>query len=78
VLLVANTFGGQYLPWSESMGKINAAWHAAHVMPKNPTDKQRAEWHYEHALNCGCRAISPSIAALLTAHGYEVPKPESA
>ena len=46
------------------MSKINAEWHKAHVMPKNPTDQQRAEWHYEHALNCGCRAITPSIAAI--------------
>ena len=56
------------------MGKINAEWHRAHVMPKNPTEKQRADWHYEHALNCGCRAITPSIAALLEAQGYDVPK----
>ena len=24
------------------MGKINADWHAAHVMPKNPTEAERA------------------------------------
>lgn len=57
------------------MGKINAEWHRAHIMPKNPSDKQRAEWHFEHALHCGCRAVTPSIAALLKANGYEVPKP---
>lgn len=57
------------------MGKINAEWHSAHVMPKNPTDKQRAEWHFEHAIHCGCRAVTPSIAALLKANGYKVPKP---
>jgi len=27
----------------------------------------------EHALHCGCRAITPSIAELLKANGYEVP-----
>ena len=59
------------------MGKINAEWHRTHVMAKNPTDKQRAEWHYEHALHCGCREITPSIAVLLKAQGYEVPKPLS-
>lgn len=57
------------------MGKMNAEWHRVHVMPKNPTDRQRAEWHCEHALHCGCREITPSIAALLTAQGYKVPKP---
>jgi len=55
------------------MGKINAEWHRAHVMPKAPTDRQRAEWHYEHALHCGCRDITPSIAALLRSQGFRVP-----
>jgi len=55
------------------MGKINAEWHAAHVMPKNPTKAQRAEWHYEHALHCGCRTPSAGILALMQAHGYELP-----
>lgn len=60
------------------MGKINAEWHQAHVMPNNPTDRQRAEWHYEHALHCGCREITPSIAALLRENGYKVPRPARA
>lgn len=55
------------------MGRINAAWHEAHKMPTNPTEQQRAEWHYDHALNCGCRAVTPSIAALLETHGYRLP-----
>lgn len=55
------------------MGKINAEWHAAHVMPKNPTDAQRAEWHYEHALHCGCRQPSVATVALMEAHGYKLP-----
>ena len=56
------------------MGKINAAWHEDHKMPANPTEKQRAEWHYGHALNCSCRAVTPSIATLLETHGYKLPK----
>jgi hypothetical protein len=56
------------------MGKINAEWHRANIMPKNPTDKQRAAWHYEHAIHCGCRAVTASIAALLRDNGYKVPK----
>lgn len=55
------------------MSKINADWHKSHLMPKNPTDRQRTEWHYEHALHCGCRAITPSIANLLRANGFAVP-----
>jgi hypothetical protein len=60
------------------MGKTNADWHKAHRMPPKPTPKQRAQWHYEHALNCGCREITPSIAALLGAQGLEAPKPANA
>ena len=56
------------------LGKINAEWHKSHPMPKKPTAQQRAAWHYEHALHCGCRALSPSIVALLTLNGYQVPK----
>ena len=55
------------------MSKITADWHRAHLMPKRPTPLQRAEWHYEHALHCGCRAVTPSIAALLKAQGFRVP-----
>lgn len=55
------------------MAKINATWHLEHKMAKNPTEKQRAEWHYEHALHCGCREITPSIAELLKEQGFEVP-----
>jgi hypothetical protein len=55
------------------MGKINVAWHEAHKMPDNPSEQQRAEWHYSHALNCACRKITPSIQALLDSHGYKLP-----
>ncbi len=56
------------------MTKINAEWHKANRMPANPTRKQRAEWHYEHARNCGCRALTPSIVSLLVSQGFEVPR----
>ena len=55
------------------MGKINVSWHEAHKMPDNPSEQQRAEWHYGHALNCGCRKLTPSIQALLDSHGYTLP-----
>jgi hypothetical protein len=57
------------------MGRINAEWHRGHVMPKNANQRQRAQWHYEHARNCGCREITPSIAALLETEGFDVPRP---
>jgi hypothetical protein len=42
-------------------------------MPQNATKKQRAEWHYAHAQNCGCRALTPSIVSLLKSQGLDVP-----
>lgn len=57
------------------MGMINAEWHRTHLMPKNPTESERAQWHYDHAMHCGCREITPSIAALLKANGLNLPKP---
>ena len=55
------------------MSKINVSWHETHKMPANPSEQQRAEWHHDHALNCGCRKITPSIQALLDNHGYTLP-----
>jgi len=45
--------------------KSNAAWHAKHRMPKNPTVEQRMKWHVTHAKHCGCRPIPPKLAAEL-------------
>jgi hypothetical protein len=39
--------------------KINAAWHKANRMPKNPTIEQRIQWHLEHLKNCHCRTDIP-------------------
>lgn len=55
------------------MGKINVAWHVAHKMPDKPTEQQRAEWHYGHALNCDCHKVTPSVRALLESNGYKLP-----
>jgi len=53
---------------------INTAWHKVHPIPKNPTGRQRLQWHIAHAKNCGCRAISPKLAAEIKAAGLKVPK----
>jgi len=45
--------------------KINAAWHEKHPMPKNPTMEERMAWHIEHAKECGCRPIPPTIQAAI-------------
>lgn len=47
------------------MGKINAEWHRAHKMPKNPTRAQRIAWHREHAAHCSCRAMPDSIRRMI-------------
>ena len=56
------------------MGKINREWHELNRMPEHATEAQRADWHYRHARDCSCRALTQSIAELLRKHGYEVPK----
>ena len=54
------------------MRKINATWHRAHVMPKNPTLDQRIEWHVAHARACGCREITGKLRDEMPARGIDV------
>ncbi|BCP55075.1 hypothetical protein K32_36920 [Kaistia sp. 32K] len=56
------------------MGKLNAAWHEAHPMPRNPTLDQRVDWHLAHAANCGCRAVPRRIAEELARRGINLPQ----
>ena len=54
------------------MGKINAAWHKAHVMPAKATMDQRIEWHLAHRKACGCRKDLPaSIITELKRRGID-------
>jgi len=55
------------------VGKINAAWHRAHPMPKNPTMDQRIAWHLAHAENCGCRAIDGKLRDEMVRRGIKIP-----
>lgn len=41
--------------------KLNKEWHLAHPMPKKTTQRQRIEWHLEHAKNCSCRVIPAKL-----------------
>lgn len=43
--------------------KINKEWHLKNKMPKNPTLKQRIEWHTEHQKHCKCRPIPKGLEA---------------
>ena len=60
------------------MSEINAAWHEAHPMPKNPTLDQRIAWHLDHAKNCGCRPIAGKIRDEILKRGIKVPVFKSA
>lgn len=41
--------------------KINAKWHLANKMPKNPTLAQRIKWHKAHAKHCACRPMPEKL-----------------
>ncbi|MGZ5367525.1 hypothetical protein [Aeromicrobium sp.] len=41
--------------------EVNAAWHAEHRMPENPTFDERVEWHDEHMAACGCSPAPDDI-----------------
>lgn len=45
--------------------QINADWHRANPMPKNPTLEQRIEWHKEHVKNCTCRPMPDNLKKLI-------------
>ncbi len=49
------------------MGKVNADWHNANPMPKNPTLAQRVAWHRAHAAHCACRGMPETIRKLIEA-----------
>jgi len=40
---------------------MNTDWHAANLMPKNPTPQQRIQWHIKDAKNCGCRPVPAKL-----------------
>jgi hypothetical protein len=45
----------------DAMGKLNAAWHQRHPIPKKATLDQRVRWHLAHAASCACRAIPETV-----------------
>lgn len=49
--------------------RLNAEWHRAHRMPKNPTTDQRLAWHRAHEAHCGCRPMPERLRALLATVG---------
>jgi len=51
---------------------INNDWHLAHKMPKNPTQEQRFNWHFEHVKNCQCRKIIGKLREEMLKAGYDI------
>jgi hypothetical protein len=56
----------------DRMGKINAIWHLANEMPKNPTLDMRVKWHVDHARNCQCRPLHGKILEEVKKRGIKV------
>lgn len=52
---------------------VNAEWHRANPMPKNPTLDERIAWHLAHAEHCGCRPIAGPLRAEMERRGIAVP-----
>jgi hypothetical protein len=51
------------LPYPSPVRNINADWHRAHPMPKNPSPEDRLLWHGAHAAACACRPIPAALKA---------------
>jgi hypothetical protein len=59
---------------------MNADWHRAHVLGSHAPLDIRVVWHEEHARECGCREMPPSIAAEIAARearGSATPRPSA-
>lgn len=57
--------------------RLNRQWHETHRMPRNATLEERLDWHVQHAANCNCREMPPTIKAQLEARGWTAPSPRS-
>jgi hypothetical protein len=51
----------------KAVPRLNAEWHQANRMPKNPSVLQRLRWHRAHAQHCACRPIPEKLLALIKA-----------
>jgi hypothetical protein len=51
---------------------INAKWHLANKMPKNPNLDQRIKWHLEHVKNCDCHPLDGKILEEIKKRGIKV------
>lgn len=58
--------------------RLNAEWHRAHLMPKNPTTEERLTWHQAHEAHCGCRPMPEGLRALLVSRRPRKPRATAA
>lgn len=54
-------FEAKSIVYTPNMIKGGVKWHQENRMPKNPTLKERIEWHMGHQKHCGCRPVPKSI-----------------
>lgn len=52
--------------------KINAAWHLANKMQKNPSLDDRIKWHLEHVANCTCHPLGGKILEEIKKRGIKI------
>jgi hypothetical protein len=48
---------------------MNPEWHKQHKMPDKATEKERIEWHLEHARNRACRPVPEDLLAKMEKRG---------
>jgi hypothetical protein len=56
---------------------MNREWHKQHRMPSGATEKERIEWHLEHAKNCTCRPAPKNLPAKMEKQGKAAATPGS-
>ena len=52
----------------KGLNHMNSEWHNKHPLPPRPTLEKRIEWHLDHAKNCACRPIPPTLKEKIQAH----------
>lgn len=56
---------------------INSTWHLTHKLPRTAKLEERLTWHVQHAAECGCRDMPPTIRRELEHRGILAPTARS-
>jgi hypothetical protein len=57
--------------------RLNREWHLAHKLDRHANMDERIDWHVNHAANCSCRPIPPTVIAEMERRGLLAPTPRS-